>query len=369
MDQTRRALRLPRLPRRALLSLLSLALLATLLFTAHAVLAQPPALPPAMPPLDAPWTVPNVKVNIASAGNITTNLSYAPYAAIAAFGGTTTLVSAWISNTGIGFDDLMFARSANGGASWLGQTRISTGTVGLPDVASPALALAVTGTQTVHAAWLKKGASDHTLYYKRSDNGGVTWPLTDTVVEASPFGMGGPAYSPDLTVSGNSVYYVWEANNQIKLARSTSSGSSWLTPTSVYTTSTALLWYNLSLAAGPTGTLHLVWDQNTGGSGMDLCYIRSTTSGLSWSAPTCPVNLPFSYTPTDPDLAIDPADGSLHLVYLADVGRIPKVMHKYSTDGGVNWSPPITVSDSLLGATEPGIAISGTQKIYVSWTE
>ena len=56
MEPSRRA---PRLLRRSLLPLLSCALLLTLLFTAHAVLAQPPALPPQ----DAPWTVPNVKVN------------------------------------------------------------------------------------------------------------------------------------------------------------------------------------------------------------------------------------------------------------------------------------------------------------------
>jgi hypothetical protein len=364
MDQTRRALRLPRLPRRAMLSLLSLALLATLLFTAHAVLAQPPALPPAMPPQDAPWTVPNVKVNIASAGNITTNLSYAPYAAIAAFSGTTTLVSAWISNTGIGFDDLMFARSANGGASWLGQTRISTGTVALPFELAPVVSLAVTGTGTVHAAWLKApGTMDWSAYYKRSTDTGVTWPPTDTVI-ATGFGA---AYNPDLALSGDNVYYAWQANLRLNLARSTNGGTSWSPATPVYT-HTGTAYPDLSLAAGPTGTLHLFWDESVSG-GQDACYIRSSNGGLTWSTPTCPVNLLFSYTPTDPDLAIDPADGSLHLVYLADVGRTPTVMHMSSSNGGLSWGSAITVSDPTYRASEPSITISGSQKIYVSWTE
>jgi hypothetical protein len=354
MDQTRRA---PRLLRRAPLPLLSVALLLALLFTAHAVLAQPPALPPQ----DAPWTVPNVRVNTTSAG-YTSDPNYAPYAAIAAFSGTSNLVSVWVSRTGA-FDDLIFARSTNGGASWFGQTRISTGTVALPAQASPAVALAVTGTQ-VHVGWVKDETGSHTLYYKRSDSGGVTWPVTDTTIAAGS----GPAYNPELAISGGNVYYAWETTGAISLARSTTGGSSWLTPTAVYTTGSDTLWYDLSLAAGPTGTLHLVWDQTTGSSGMDACYSRSINGGVTWSARNCLVQLPSSATHTDPDLAIDPTDGSLHLVYLAEAERFPAVMHIASTNGGITWTTPITVSDPLYSATEPSIVISGSHTLYVAWT-
>jgi hypothetical protein len=204
---------------------------------------------------------------------------------------------------------------------------------------------------------------DWSAYYKRSTDTGVTWPPTDTVI-ATGFGA---AYNPDLALSGDNVYYAWQANLRLNLARSTNGGTSWSPATPVYT-HTGTAYPDLSLAAGPTGTLHLFWDESVSG-GQDACYIRSSNGGLTWSTPTCPVNLLFSYTPTDPDLAIDPADGSLHLVYLADVGRTPTVMHMSSSNGGLSWGSAITVSDPTYRASEPSITISGSQKIYVSWTE
>ena len=271
-------------------------------------------------------------------------------------------MAAWTDLTPAGLGDLMAARSTDGGATWIGQNRVSTGTVASASMAPP-VALAVTGTGTVHAAWLKKGASDNTLYYNRSTNGGLTWMPADTTIDYS---FGPAAYSPDLAVSGANVYYAWQANLKIKLAKSANSGVSW-SNSDVYT-ATGTLGYDLSLAAGPAGKLHLVWDEALPG-GQSVCYMNSTTSGATWPSPLCTVvSLPSSSTPTDPDLAVDPSSGLLHLVYVDNSSGVAATLYMTSTNG-VSWNTPITVSDPSFGATEPSVVISGSQKVYVTWSD
>ncbi len=345
----------PRL-RRFWLYFVALTFLIGLSFTVvHAVLARPPQ--------DAPWTVPNVKINPTSAGN-NPAVAYAPYAAVAAFS-SGNLVAAWTDLTPAGFGNVIAVRSTTGGASWSAPVTVSVGTVSLPASASPVIALAVTGTQTVHAGWIQSGASDYALYYNRSTDGGLTWAASPTTLATGI----GPVYNPDLAASGPNVYAVWKTLGAIWLARSTNGGSTWSAPTAIYTTSVDTLWPDLSLVADLAGTLHLMWDQSTASSGQDVCYSRSSDSGLTWSARNCLVNLPTSSTHTDPDLAFDSGNGWLHLVYLDEVTRVPVLMHRRSSDGGNTWSAPVTVSDPIYSATEPTLIISTTHKLYVGWTD
>ncbi len=354
-------------PQRALVSgaIALTLLLAFLLLSGPTLMAAPPVAPPPAEPADAPWTVNNVKVSVTALG---AGAETPPWPAIAAFSGAANLVAAWAdlhSPPG----DLYAARSADGGATWISQRIISTDTMAASLAQSaPVVSLAVSGTNTVHAAWLNATGTmpPGSLFYLRSTDGGVTWPGSPVSITT----LFGPAYSPVLASRGANVYLAWQANLQLKMARSTNGGSTWLGATPVYTPGGSdTLWPDLSLISDLGGNLHLAWDQSTNFTGQDVCYSRSTNQGVTWSTATCPVSLISATLATNPDLAVDPGNGWLHLVYVDDSSTIATVKHRQSTDGGATWSAATTVSDGLYPATEPSIVMSGTHTLFVVWTD
>jgi len=65
-----------------------------------------------------------------------------------------------------------------------------------------------------------------------------------------------------------------------------------------------------AVATGPTGSLHLVWQDDTPG-GTDIYYMASPDNGASW---TSPQRLAWAGSAGYPAIAVDPS-GYVHVVY------------------------------------------------------
>ncbi len=155
------------------------------------------------------------------------------YAALGV-GNTGELFAAWNDNRAAG-PGLYTAQSADGGLSW-GTNNFISGSL---DAGQPALA--VTDTNNLHAAWRQEDYYYWRIYYNRSGNGGSTWfsptLLGEYLQEHKLDTSVSPQFeSPDVAVQGNTVYVAWAAGGALYLAKSTHGGSTWDTPTNVFTT-------------------------------------------------------------------------------------------------------------------------------------
>ena len=142
------------------------------------------------------------------------------------------LFSVWNDNRSTA--GLYAAKSTDGGLTW-GTNNFVSGSV---DSGQPALA--VTDTSTLHVAWRQEDYNYWRIYYNRSTDGGSTWLSARAVVsymqEHRPQAGASPAYeSPEVAVLGNNVYLSWAAYGALYLAKSTDGGSTWGTPTNVFT--------------------------------------------------------------------------------------------------------------------------------------
>jgi hypothetical protein len=91
----------------------------------------------------------------------------------------------------------------------------------------------------------------------------------------------------------------------------------------------------------------VVWSKNSP-TGYDVVISRFEDD--SWTAPE-----PLAATPADeldPYLAIDPADGTFHLVYWID-DTPPRVMHRQAPADLSSWSAPVQVSQVGESACNP----------------
>jgi hypothetical protein len=115
-----------------------------------------------------------------------------------------------------------------------------------------------------------------------------------------------------------------------------------------------------SMALDAGGNVHLVWQQNVGGT-YDVLY--STLNGANWSMPEN-----ISQTPTGN--SVSPAatvmgDGRPLVAWSESVGTQYDVL---SSARGVGWSVPVNVSNSAVDSLRPRLAgAHGTA--FVAWNE
>lgn len=88
-------------------------------------------------------------------------------------------------------------------------------------------------------------------------------------------------------------------------------------------------------------------------NGSDHDVVVSVFDGGAWSDPV--VVAGGTGDQLDPALAIDPADGSLHVAYW-NAAPDERVYHAVGTPAGDSWSPPVPVSEPGDIAVRPGLA-------------
>ena len=148
-------------------------------------------------------------------------------------------------------------------------------------------------------------------------------------------------------------------------------GASWVGPAAL--TSAPLLGQATlgpQVAYGPTGTGHLAWNEGAPGDPAQDAAARSggfhasSADGVAWSSPLAVTALQMRIVA----LAADPA-GAVH-VLVSGVDGVGGRYHRWSPDGGANWSEPRELVQPAISAEYSGgdMAVDGAGSLHATFT-
>ncbi len=166
----------------------------------------------------------------------------------------------------------------------------------------------------------------------------------------------GVAYQIALAFNSQS-----NGNNAIVVSRSADGGRSWSDAVALRTDGAASFNDKESLTADPTDAryVYAVWDRLTGNNG-PVWFARTTTGGASWDAARSIYDPGINSQTLNNQIVVLP-DGTLvnFFTELANVGpQNARMRIVRSTDKGVTWSAPVTVSDlQTVGTVDPDSGI------------
>jgi hypothetical protein len=259
-------------------------------------------------------------------------------------------------NADLSQSDIFFRRSADNGATWGARINISVSGINFSSVAR----LAASGSN-VYISWTigYSGEPRDTLLRRSTDNG-ATW---STIVNLSNNPVSNNQ-GPEIASSGNKVYVVWSAANEIYLRRSTDNGATWKSVV------------NLSKNAGDSRTpqiavsgsfVYVAWSDFTPGN-YDIFFRSSPDNGASWQ-PTKNLsrNAPYSSFPQ-----ISSTSSAVYVTWSQNrfVGSLNyDVMFKGSQDNGSTWGNRVTINSGALRISDQSLIGSRGDNVYVVWTE
>ena len=201
---------------------------------------------------------------------LTDNPSYSGFPCVAVSGQIVNVV--WEDDRdGTGYEGSVYCkRSADGGATWGSDTRL---TDDIADAWDPVIA--VSGSD-VHVVWHDmRDGSFREIYYKRSTDGGTTWGddtrLTDAF-ESSEW--------PNIAVSGSIVHVVWgdkrDMNFEIYYKRSDNAGLTWEEDTRL---TDAFGDSNWPFVASADSSVHVIWNESKDGN-KEIYYKRNPSGNI-----------------------------------------------------------------------------------------
>ncbi|MGC9397433.1 MAG: exo-alpha-sialidase [Anaerolineae bacterium] len=286
-------------------------------------------------------------------------------------GSTGSLYAVWADYRYDTYDGALYAdHSLDSGATWNRDVRVDDNhPVGEP----PALGAA--GVYTVHVAWgapmANLDASDFTrpeqgygsIFYDRSGDGALTWGVDRELTDPET----NDASSPDLVAAGQLVYVVWRQYDGLYFTSSTDGGTTWISPTQILTSTGSIA--NPTIARDAAGTLHLAWEEYLyiTASEYHIGYARSSDGGVTWTNRQFVDGGAAGTQRDNPDIAVNPANDYVHLVWDDDRTGARTIFHAVSSDGGVTWGTPAAI---LAGpAVEPSIAVDSDGVAYVLWQD
>jgi signal peptidase I len=293
--------------------------------------------------------------NFGKAINVSHNLGYSIYPAIAASPlSKNVLYTTWEDNS-TGNYEIYFAKSTDGGNSFGKVVNISNdlGLSGRPSIAAY--------NDNVYVVWNDNSTGNYEIYFAKSTDGGNSFGKS-TNLSNNKRGISG---FPSVAVSTNNTIYVsWigVANNtrlnpMLNFTKSTDAGNSFIQPLNLIREVSD----PPAVAASGKTNLFIIWAANFTGNYV-IRLKKSTDGGNIFSEP---VNLTnrngLSSSPQ-----IFPSKNALFIVWYTQAGPI---RFTNSTDGGNTFSEPIDLSKNTdRNSFFPHIAASGNN-IYVVWTD
>jgi len=184
-----------------------------------------------------------------------------------------------------GNSEVYYTRSSDKGASWGLETRLTYDSAGsgFPSVAA-------LGSKA-HVIWQDERHGNPEIYYKRSTDGGGTWSPDIRLTNDPDLSR-----SPTIAVSGSYVHVAWhdyrDGSPEIYYKRSTDEGASWERDTRITNDSA---WAFLPSVAVSGPKIHVVWwdwrdgndeiyyTRNPTGNGVEVIEIPSPFSPLPFS--------------------------------------------------------------------------------------
>jgi hypothetical protein len=221
--------------------------------------------------------------------------------------------------------------------------------------------LAIDSSNTIHVVWEDDISGNREIYYTRSTDGGATWSAAKRLIWNS-----GESRFPAIAIDGSgTIHIVWDDNTpgnaEIYYRGSSDGGATWSAANRLTWTSGGS--YDSVLAIESSDTIHVVWFDFTPGN-VELYYKRSSDGGATWSAANrLTWNSGGSYCPA---IAKDGSD-AIHVVWEDQTPGYSEIYYKKSTDSGTTWSPDIRLTWNSGTSADPVIAIDTNSIIHVVW--
>ena len=222
--------------------------------------------------------------------------------------------------------------------------------------------IAVSGNN-VHVVWSDGTSGNSEILYRRSTDSGATFgPIINLSNNAEV------STNPAIAVSGNDVHVVWNdaptfGNFDVFYKRSTDGGASFTEPTKNLSNSAENSVFPDITVSG--NNVYVVWDEEVSGT-RDILYRRSVDGGNTFSdtIKNLSNNPPQSVSP-----AIAVIGNNVHVVWREGVPGGSDIFYRRSVDGGNTFPNVIKNLSSNAGASfEPAISVSGNN-VHVVWDD
>jgi hypothetical protein len=248
----------------------------------------------------------------------------------------------------------LFAQSAL--ADWTPAKRISW-----TDGHSYTPAVAVDSGGATHVVWFDDTAGDYEIYYRKSEDGGTTWSWTQRLTWTT-----GESRHPAVAIdSSGTVHVVWDddtpGDGEIYYRKSEDGGTTWSAVSRLTWNSGGSL--DPVIAIDSADHIQIVWRDTAPGSSQ-VYYRGSKDGGSTWSW-----NKRISWTPGwsfMPAIAVDSAD-TIHVVWYNNAPDNSEIYYRKSGDGGANWSVAKRLTWTPGDSIYPAIAADNGGNIHVVW--
>jgi hypothetical protein len=242
----------------------------------------------------------------------------------------------------------------------------------------------------LYIVWRQGGGypAQYELYFGRSTDNGVTWSSESADVQISAnddqdvSNVGDKAFGMATDSQGN-IYIVWAEDlvdyKEIMLLKSTDQGVSWIHSDTDFPISYDGDFYtdanDPDLALDSDDNIYVVWHQNTDAATVEIHISISDDYGETWSGTTADryISYPNGTNATNPDIAISP-ENHIYVVWdeleIPDDPDSPRILFGKSTDGGATFSSETAdspVGTQMRAAGDPDIAVDLSGNVHVTW--
>ncbi len=252
--------------------------------------------------------------------------------------------------------NVYFIRSFNAGTSWENPVQLSSDTT---NILWPSLAAS---GALVHVAW--PTYLNTAIMYRRSTDAGATWTAAETLV-ASSRGCG----DPSLAAEGNTVGMVWSDsrdgnwNGELYYKQSNNGGLTWTSDMRLTSNAQDSILDKEACLAAAGNYRHIVWTQvdwNT--SSQQAWYMRSADGGANWQQPT---RLTADTTQQNQPV-VAAAGANVHVCWWDGRDEGYGIWYRGSADNGATWRPEHYLTGPNYGSDYPTVAAAGGN-VHVSF--
>jgi len=218
----------------------------------------------------------------------------------------------------------------------------------------------VVSGNNVYVVWNDNSTGKYSILFAKSSDGGTTFGAPVDISRNI-----GTSSSPQFAVSGNDVYVVWQAKTtgkyQIIFAKSTDGGATFSTPANV-SNNTGDSSYPKIATSG--NNIYIVWSFTVTNKDYDVLFTKSNDRGSTFS-------IPVNISNNSGDSGLPQMAVSGNNVYVTwennGLGNFEVFVAK-STDNGNTFAIPVNVSNNAAPSGAPQIVASGNN-VYVVWMD
>ncbi|MFN0275930.1 MAG: exo-alpha-sialidase [Chitinophagales bacterium] len=247
--------------------------------------------------------------------------------------------------------EIYYMHSTDGGVTWNADIRLTD------DNNYSSYPSCAVSAEVVHVVWEDYRDGNLEIYYKRSEDGGLTWS-TDARISDNSY----ESENPSVAVSGSTVHIVWNDDrhgaNEVYYKRSINGGVTWGAETRL--TNDPAFGNLASLAVSGTN-VHLTWYDERDGN-REIYYKNSTDDGISWGSDTRLTT--DTSASNSPSLSL--VGSNVHLVFHDERDGNKEIYYKHSSDGGINWSSDTRLTDAEGVSGRPSI-LASEEALQVVW--